>query len=703
MEPITQTIMNTLAPFHNPDHGRNRYNTPWRPNANGGTLAVDLDPAYGLGIKWFDHKDNSTGNGWTLAKALGIAIGGKPVDDDTPFASLADYAHAHGVPEEVFTAALWSEETRYGNLVFAFKTKSGMRYRYADPASAKPKRKYDSIKGYTNCWYGLKRAVELATASSTSLVICNGEASTVAAQHHQIAACCVTGGEKSSFPGALLNELREAWGGPVVVAYDCDATGKKAAPALAKFLVEAGFDARAVDLQGTSGFDLADFCRLHNGTSREVLAGLKTVASAGEQPKPKPEYVVQQDWRSKGVTASQLYRAEFAPLYWTVENILPEGAALLAGKPKSRKSWAALGVAVACARGETALGKLSTRQGTVLYLDLESNQRRMRGRLFSMVGHQMRDLDNLHIYTDWPRGDEGLTALDEWMAAHPETVLIVIDVLADFRRPRDTKEDPYAYDRDTVKPINALAERHRVTILLVHHTRKMKADDVFDEISGSTGLPSAVATMWVLGRAPNGSDEMVLALRGRDLINDEPLSLEWDDYNNNFKIIGAAATANQGAERRAVLKILADNAEWTPQEIAVELRKTTNSIQMHLRALSAEGLIDRVGRGKYQQIATKSTQNAQFRQNGQNTQNDSVSDSVFLSDLSEARQNDLDLSEAINDHSVYSVSDSIETELPLEKPKSANEATPEGDPNNPNTLGMIERLRKLREGNTDGN
>jgi hypothetical protein len=308
------------------------------------------------------------------------------------------------------------------------------------------------------------------------------------------------------------------------------------------------------------------------------------------------------EWWQKGTTAAQLYHTEFVPLHWTVENILPEGAAVIAGKPKSRKSWVALGVAVACTMGEKVFGRLLTRPGRVLYLDLESNQRRMRGRLFSMVGHQMQRMENLHVFTDWPRGQEGIDALNGWMQTFPDTVLIVIDVLADFRRPRDPKEDPYTYDRETVKPINEWAERHRVTVLLIHHTRKMKADDVFDEISGSTGLPSAVATMWVLGRAPNGENEMVLAMRGRDLINDEPLALEWDDYQNRFISVGSAADSNQSAERRALLKVMADDGDWTPKALGAEMSRPVNNIKQLLRALLAEGLIEKTGHGKYARV-----------------------------------------------------------------------------------------------------
>lgn len=655
----TRQIRDALASYHNTHHGANRYNTPWRPGADGGTLAVDEDPAYGLGFKWFDHKDGTAGNGFTLARQMGIAVQGHTAVDDTPFVSMDDYAHAHGAPVEVFTAAGWSETQRAGHLVFAFQTRNGMRYRYADPATAK--RKYDSDRGYSDCWYGLERAVALAAAGAP-FVLCNGEASTVAAQYHGVAACCVTGGEKGTIPAALLDELRAVYSGPVRVAFDCDATGRKAGGALARFLAAAGFDTHAVDLGGTNGYDLADFCRLHNGTSVQALNSLDTLnAATGEiisassrqsRPAHKTNYVVS-DWQSSGITAADLFYKHFEPLIWTVENIIPESTCLLAGKPKSKKSWFALAIGCAVALGGKALGMLGVRAGRVLYLDLESNQRRAKARLFSIVGRAMEQMTNLHIYTKWARGEEAIQQLEGWMAAHPDTALIVIDVLADFRRGKDPKEDAYLYDRETVGPITEFADRHRISILMVHHTRKAKADDVFDEISGSTGLISAVGTALILGRAPNGSNEMVLDLRGRDLVNDEPLALAWDDYTCQHVITGGAADAKLGAERRSVLKVMADDGEWSPKDIAAELTKPVTNVQQMIKTLLSEGLIERTGRGKYVRVITRdqNDQNDQIHKNGQNDQ--IVDSDLHLQDQNQD-QNRLDLYKALESHSDHS-------------------------------------------------
>ncbi|HEU5087818.1 MAG TPA: AAA family ATPase, partial [Roseiflexaceae bacterium] len=429
----TRRILDALAPYKNTDHGSNRYNTPWRPGSDGGTLAVDQDAAYGLGLKWFDHKDNATGNGWTLAERLGIAIGGRTPDDDTPYASLADYAHAHGCPVDVFTSAGWSETTRRGFLAFAFKTATGTRYRYADPKAAK--RKYDSDSGYKNCWYGLRRAVDLASQGAP-FVICNGEPSTVAALHHGVAACCVTGGEKGVMPAHLLNELKAAWNGPILVAFDCDTTGRKAGAGLATFLRDAGLDARAINLQGADGFDIADYCRIHNGTSAQSIAALPELrdqraeivrlaptALAAAQPVGGLPTIIR---------ASDLATMVFEAMRWTVDGILPEGACLLAAKPKAKKSWLALAIAVAVASAGKVLGYYDVLPGGALYLDLESNERRFQARLKSMLGNAPFP-ENLEVAHKWGRGEECLRNIETYCYERPDTRVIVIDILARVR------------------------------------------------------------------------------------------------------------------------------------------------------------------------------------------------------------------------------------------------------------------------------
>ena len=68
-----------------------------------------------------------------------------------------------------------------------------------------------------------------------------------------------------------------------------------------------------------------------------------------------------------------------------IQQILPEGLTLLAGKPKRGKSWLALDIALAIASGGTVLGRRCD-PGPVLYLALEDNPRRLKKRLELIAG-----------------------------------------------------------------------------------------------------------------------------------------------------------------------------------------------------------------------------------------------------------------------------------------------------------------------------
>lgn len=317
------------------------------------------------------------------------------------------------------------------------------------------------------------------------------------------------------------------------------------------------------------------------------------------------------NWLHQGVTLAELQHKPFDPETWVVEDILPEGACLLAAKYKSKKSWLALAIGLPIALGGKALGRMPVAQGRVLYLDLEGKQQRIKKRTRAILGVQNRPWpDNFHVYTTWPQGDQGMDRLEQWFRIYPDTRLVVIDVLSDFRRPMDKYEQPYQYDRATVTPLNQLFERYHAAGLLVHHFNKAKNDDIMDGISGTTGLPSAVNTMWGLSRDVNNSAITILNLRGRDLERDDPIALKWDSYLNIHVIEGAAIEVSRSGEQRAVLTALSDEEPRTPQEIASALGKPVESIKFLLRKLLNDGLVDKPSYGKYIRIATTSAYGA---------------------------------------------------------------------------------------------
>jgi hypothetical protein len=239
----------------------------------------------------------------------------------------------------------------------------------------------------------------------------------------------------------------------------------------------------------------------------------------------RPDYIPATT-RPNLISALELRRKQFPNLVWTVDGLIPEGLCLLAAKPKSRKSWLALGIAVAVASGGKAFGYYDVTPGRVLYLDLESNQRRMKSRLQSIISEREAWPSNFDIATDWPRGPEGIALLDGYCEANADTRVIVIDIWARFRAAKDPKADPYDQDYNALQELNAWAESRHVTVIVIHHTRKAKSEDPFEEISGTNGILGAVATALKLSSSPDIPDEQLLHMTGRDLIVDEPIALK---------------------------------------------------------------------------------------------------------------------------------------------------------------------------------
>jgi DNA primase len=110
---------------------------------------------------------------------------------------------------------------------------------------------------------------------------------------------------------------------------DNDDPGVQHMTQLGKRLIEIGATCRWFTwTDAPGGGDAADYL------VTRTLANLKIdLAQAYRWP------VEQNRVKTTGITAAELQRKTFDPLRWMVEGIVPEGALLIAGRPKSKKSW----------------------------------------------------------------------------------------------------------------------------------------------------------------------------------------------------------------------------------------------------------------------------------------------------------------------------------------------------------------------------
>lgn len=318
--------------------GEYRCNSPLRVGANSHSfhIKVDADGEHGT---YYDHVSGDKGSLYDIADKLNVARVGVQTVEDTKrvYRGLDDYAAAHGVETWVFRAAGWKDEIekKDGRDALVFWTGDYKRYRFID--GEKPK--YKSAYGYKRSLYKLSEAVSLAKSAKLPLILCNGEPSVVTAQYFDLPATCLTAGEEGykNFPPALIDQLKEAYQGEIIVALDCDKTGRESAEEAVKLLAAAGLKARAVDLGLSTGGDLGDLCKLHGEGVGEVVRKLPPLGGVKEAP---PASLSMRKKR-RIIHANDL--KNLPPLTWLIEGkLLDNGLNMLYGESGIGKSMVAL-------------------------------------------------------------------------------------------------------------------------------------------------------------------------------------------------------------------------------------------------------------------------------------------------------------------------------------------------------------------------
>jgi hypothetical protein len=163
---------------------------------------------------------------------------------------------------------------------------------------------------------------------------------------------------------------------------------------------------------------------------------------------------------------------------------------------------------------------------------LEDDYKRLQARLYRMFGTEMTE--NLFFSVASKSLGQGLNEqLRSFITNHPDTNLIIIDTLQKVRE-CDSDNYSYAKDYEIITQLKSFADSMGICLLLVHHTRKQKADDGFDMISGTNGLLGAADGAFLLHKEKRTSRNAVLEISGRDqqdrkfhLIRNEQ-TLAWD-------------------------------------------------------------------------------------------------------------------------------------------------------------------------------
>ena len=226
----------------------------------------------------------------------------------------------------------------------------------------------------------------------------------------------------------------------------------------------------------------------------------------------------------KTVSMSELLDNVYQSKPPLVDGLLYRGTYLFVGAPKLGKSFLMTQLAYHISTG-TPLWNYPVRKGTVLYLALEDDYRRLQERSYRMFG----TAENESLFFSVSAGQLG-SGLDEqltnFLREHPGTSLIIIDTL---QKVREVGGDRYSYssDYEIVTKLKSFSDKYGICLLVVHHTRKMESEDSFDMISGTNGLLGAADGAFIMHKKKRTDNLAVLDIVGRDQ-PDQELTIEFD-------------------------------------------------------------------------------------------------------------------------------------------------------------------------------
>ena len=217
----------------------------------------------------------------------------------------------------------------------------------------------------------------------------------------------------------------------------------------------------------------------------------------------------------KTVGGEELLEMQLPPKEFVIEGLLPKGLAMIVGATKIGKSFLSLQVALAVSSGEM-LWSFPTNKGHVLYLALEDDLARLQKRVKDMDDNAT---NNVLFAILAERLHQGLIEqMTSFITDYPDTNLVIIDTLQHIRdNEKKSGGNLYAQDYSEQMLLQRYALDKKITILLIHHTNKLKGRDPIAAASGTTGMTAALDTYWYLDRPDREKPQAKLTVTSRDI------------------------------------------------------------------------------------------------------------------------------------------------------------------------------------------
>ncbi|WP_422933606.1 AAA family ATPase [Sinomonas sp. P47F7] len=304
-----------------------------------------------------------------------------------------------------------------------------------------------------------------------------------------------------------------------------------------------------------------------------------------------------------------LLAQDFPPIKYIVPGIIPEGVTVIAGAPKAGKSWMVLDLALCVAGGDPTLCELQAgEKRPVMYVALEDGPRRLKMRTNILGVNDGYRYKRLTLKTAIEPG-QAISTIREYIDRHHgDNPVVIVDTLAKVMPTPVSGVSAYAADYAAMTQFKLIvADYPGSSIILVHHTRKMGAEDFSDTVSGTQGITGAADTTVVLKRA-RGEATGTLFVTSRDAAEGE-YSVTLDGHRWRLDGGTLAEAAKAAVERKAtdglgdqmaeVIRFVNGREKTTAGDLAAALGLEANAARTYLSRAVESGRISKSGRGVY--------------------------------------------------------------------------------------------------------
>jgi hypothetical protein len=98
-----------------------------------------------------------------------------------------------------------------------------------------------------------------------------------------------------------------------------------------------------------------------------------------------------------------------------------------------------------------------------------------------------------------------------WLDCHPETKLIVFDVLASWASSRGMDLNKAQDCRSILDPLNKLGQERGIAVVVLHHNTKSTTSSALNKVSGSQQIAATARIVWILGECPDNPEHRTVA------------------------------------------------------------------------------------------------------------------------------------------------------------------------------------------------